>query len=934
MAATSSSASSSTTSFAKPSFSTKSHDAPQKKYKPTVSKINDNLTSGSGSSSDVGERPLLQKMLAKKLWLKSSNHLRKRQLMPSKTHVSAPLTPRATTSSAVAVTEEIPSAIKLRIDYTKKQVQSVQTTAGKFKIPDVPSSDAQATIRHKSVARTQVSTINSIDSTTESVARLHDSGDDRASTTSSNEVAEISKARNTREEFYKYLGIDTNPCHEKLSPGSSTGETNSSSQMRRSLRVKIQQNIVNKLAKPKSDVDKVKAGPNKKNEIDKTPTSSNATCSPPLRSSDVSKTSRTTPTPPSSHPSLKRTASPNIREESSKLLKISYIKNDGKKVAAEPIVYKSICLMNQTVDTTKTTTKSKEKAAISTPSHIFERRSYEIVSSAENESLSSAKTAFAYTVKVLASATDQRQSSDKLPQVVTKETESMVLSVKRETTDDSDHDEGIPKIELPTGVESVAVVVDDTPAKSNCKPIDRAETKRRHLIRKAINFTEMFKRYKRCLRQGIALKSQLQQTIRRRPPRCQSAKVVEKSTNSSMENAPHALPGPSVVSESAAPTEKASARTEYQIDDDDDRKDSNVANNLQNVIKNKADLSADVIATIIGLPSTSVKQTTTAAITSYEEFTFSPTSITHSNASTDSAIVVSNAGNDCVSMGPMLVNAVGQTTTAHTTEAVASNKCHIEQISSSPKPTMQNPLNPINGCVQAILVHPITAHMQCAIAVQETAISFWRMTSNVLSIFGVSPAWELIGDIKRLTNGELFSIHCKSLTRNSKDLFHHFADTELISLHQNRIIGENCQYPVYVELRSRESPPNDVRQSCLSFVYANIYAMRRTATGERHLTVDSVNLDSIKGYTVSINFIGLRNSSHMLMSWTEQTVQRTRGGLCKYNFKVPDYDSVESILDFAHIQHSIKSLSQLTGDGMCIARANFVLYNFHFERFC
>lgn len=129
------------------------------------------------------------------------------------------------------------------------------------------------------------------------------------------------------------------------------------------------------------------------------------------------------------------------------------------------------------------------------------------------------------------------------------------------------------------------------------------------------------------------------------------------------------------------------------------------------------------------------------------------------------------------------------------------------------------------------------------------------------------------------------------------------------------MIGEAGQYPVYVELRSRESPPNEDRQSCLSFVYANIYAMRRTASGECKLTVDSVNLDSIKGYTASIKFIGIRNSSNVLMSWTEQTVQRTRSGLCKYNFKVPDYDSVENILDFAYLPHNIKSLSQFTGDG-------------------
>lgn len=150
----------------------------------------------------------------------------------------------------------------------------------------------------------------------------------------------------------------------------------------------------------------------------------------------------------------------------------------------------------------------------------------------------------------------------------------------------------------------------------------------------------------------------------------------------------------------------------------------------------------------------------------------------------------------------------------------------------------------------------------------------------------------------------------------TQNLFCSFTDAEIHSLHQNRIIGEAGQYPVYVELRSRESPPNDFRQSCLSFVYANIYALRRTPSGELQLSVDSVNLDSIKGFTASINFIAIRNSSQIMMSWTEQTVTRTRAGLCKYNFKVPDYDTVESILDFTHLQHNIKSLSQLTGESM------------------
>lgn len=751
MQATSSSASSSTASFAKPSFGLKSREAPPKKYKTTASKINETLTSGSGSSSDVGERPLLQKMLAKKLWSKNSNHLRKRQLMPSKVQLPAPPTPQTAKIAAPAVTTEAPTAIKLRIDYTKKQTQS---SAGSFKVPVVPSdkigNDAQTAVRHKRVARIQTpnksvnSAINSIDSATDSLARLQDSGDDRAST-SSNEVAEISKTRNTREEFYKYLGIDTNPCHEKLSPGSSTGDTNSSSQMRRSLRVKIQQNIVNKLSKSKSEV---RDGLDDKNETNITPTSSNASCSPPLQSSETEKTCRIMPT----HSPLKRSASPNIREESSKLLKISYMKDDGKKVGAEPIVYKSVCLMNQTIDQMKKT-KLKETPVNSPPSHVFERRSYEIGSHAENESVSSAKTICAsYTVKVLtsATATDQRQSSDKMPQGVTKETECTSSSVKRETIDDSDHD--VPKCAVPA---NESIEVDDQANTSHCRTTDRAETKRRHLIRKVINFTEMFKRYKRCLRQGIALKSQLQQTIRRRPPQRLSTKAAEKSTNSSTKSASQSMQRQIVESDSAATVDTVIAKVEHHTDDDE----QDVAMNLHNVIENKADLPADVIATIIGLPSTSTKPHTAVASTSYEDVTFSPTSITHSNASTDSAIVVSNTGNDCASSVPNLVNTAGPTTTVRTSEPVASSKCRIEQMSSSTKPTMKNPLNPINGCVQAISVHPISAHVQCVIVIQETTVSFWRMASNVLSLFGVSPVWELIGEIKRLTNGECSNSH-------------------------------------------------------------------------------------------------------------------------------------------------------------------------------
>lgn len=156
---------------------------------------------------------------------------------------------------------------------------------------------------------------------------------------------------------------------------------------------------------------------------------------------------------------------------------------------------------------------------------------------------------------------------------------------------------------------------------------------------------------------------------------------------------------------------------------------------------------------------------------------------------------------------------------------------------------------------------------------------------------------------------------------NTKSVFD-LSDTRVSALHQDGLIG--TEMPVYVELRLRESPPDDGRQCCLSFAYANIYCFRAGA-GERkaELSVDSVNLDTIKGFSHSIKYIGLRNSTQIIMAWTEQTPTRTRTGICKYKFKEANYDGVESILDFAFLHQELLSLNQLNGECPGIALVGF-----------
>lgn len=735
-------------------------------------------TSGSGSSSDAGNiqrRPSLQKMLAKRILTKHPNHCRKRQLMPVRQLLSSPTSSNQRSLCTNQNAGETPSAIKLRIDYTKKtpSVQTAFTSSSdnsrgpdSFKVPSVPidkhcGSDSQATSRkcvnspvkysifiNKKIATPPKNHV-SADNSHENITRFPDC-DDHTSTTSSNEVAEISKTRTKQEEFYKYLGIDTNPCHDKLSPGSSTGDTNSSSNRRRSLRVKIQQKVAKSSEKLKEIENVMECNESKTEKCKSVSPNSNIVDENGTKRLNGIKDDRANIAIVNSIQN-KETREPLLEECSdhlSKIVKISYIKNEEK--VNEPKSYKSICLVNNDKSNIQKNCSESNllpaQSSVQQPSsslscerksRILERRSYEIVSMSERELISNRKAT--YTTKVLGAMQATEITSNSLIEQhqLTKETHgissnmndeilrtsSPPLSVKIEDkyvpntcTEQDANCSNIVEI-LANKEDTINDVIDEsivipptkmiTEARNPNKSAEEKSTKRKLIIRKAITLTEMFNRYKRCLRQGIAIKSQLNQQIQRGPRKrpTNARKYLNRSLN---EQQP-------IISNDSLNT---------------------VTDNKQESL-DKTDSQAT-----LHLPSTS-NQGCIAALPHYEDIAFSPTSITHSNASTDSAIVVST-GNERISMATNILN------TVEITPKYPGLKQSLNHLK------VNNPLNPQNGCVHAILTHCIKPDNQIVIVVQESALSFWRMTPNLLGIFGVAPAWEPIGTIKRITNGKKF----------------------------------------------------------------------------------------------------------------------------------------------------------------------------------
>lgn len=55
------------------------------------------------------------------------------------------------------------------------------------------------------------------------------------------------------------------------------------------------------------------------------------------------------------------------------------------------------------------------------------------------------------------------------------------------------------------------------------------------------------------------------------------------------------------------------------------------------------------------------------------------------------------------------------------------------------------------------------------------------------------------------------------------------------------------QFPVYVDMRAKESQPDEFRQSILTFVYLNVYYVKPNTDGHPQMVLERVHLDTLKG---------------------------------------------------------------------------------------
>lgn len=141
----------------------------------------------------------------------------------------------------------MPSIIKVRLTYGKDDIKQRKTL---FKVPDAPVSRTDG---ENSLAEDMT-----VEVANEETAADNADGADKPLTISSASPAEPPNSKcesptsptSNKEEFYKYLGIDTTPCHEKMPSidKRSTGDLISGVK-RRSLRVKVQQIAINNIAK-------------------------------------------------------------------------------------------------------------------------------------------------------------------------------------------------------------------------------------------------------------------------------------------------------------------------------------------------------------------------------------------------------------------------------------------------------------------------------------------------------------------------------------------------------------------------------------------------------------------------------------------------------------------------------------------------------------
>lgn len=118
---------------------------------------------------------------------------------------------------------------------------------------------------------------------------------------------------------------------------------------------------------------------------------------------------------------------------------------------------------------------------------------------------------------------------------------------------------------------------------------------------------------------------------------------------------------------------------------------------------------------------------------------FSPTSITHSTASSDSAVVINRAAPELI---PEPATAPAPTIPRVTMTASQSLQWYQENSIGVDRSKCSNPLQVKHGRVRAILTQSIAANQnECIVVVQDSMVSYWFSPAKMVGVFGVERTW-------------------------------------------------------------------------------------------------------------------------------------------------------------------------------------------------
>lgn len=537
--------------------------------------------------------------------------------------------------------------------------------------------------------------------------------------TSFNEFGRISSnmKNNSREEFYKYLGIDTNPTPEKQpSPESIANDSNSLNNQRRSLRVIIQQKQIESTTKSSERL---------------------------MKSPDI--------VSPNGIISRAFGQWPNQISVAKSVRKMSHEFDDLHDNAKLRKFSSMMKLTDSPFNRSTSTLASIDMISNQSASHIMQRRSYDRIGN--RDGIGSAFDR--YNSKVLSSQQQLNNSNagsisgrlvDDRPTQQQHQANGCFIKSPNQTESkrlESMSNSQMNAIECDVNGKLLQRRVADKHIEETvARPKDRKKVfKRRIFVPNAITLNHILKRYKQCLRHERAFKTNLQNVQQRLGSKTKKRTALRPIVNVQC-NAETKLTiksnhsDGSKVDDPIACEPSTSTTIQLKID------------KIDNDLNGNANAGAAAATTVARTTTNNANRKNDMFVSPSEEQmnTFSPNSITHSTASTDSAIVINHLNEP----------------TAPITVAVTTSKSlewHHDQTKSINKFAFVNPLNATNGPVLAILTHSSQPNENdIIVVVQKSLVSYWCAPSKVLRMFGAAQTWIPIGQIRRMDNGQFLNI--------------------------------------------------------------------------------------------------------------------------------------------------------------------------------